>query len=97
LTRRRSTKRGCLGLGFKPPFGTACGRPGACIATLHAAVLETLADASVRQRFATHVAKASGGTCSLIPIAAAVETTADRQTMSAVGQEPRCDEEHHAR
>jgi hypothetical protein len=27
----------------------------------------------------------------------ALETTTDRQTMSAVGQESRCDEEHHAR
>jgi hypothetical protein len=78
LTRRRSTKRGCLG--FTPPFGTACGRPGEPPRTssppLHAAVLESLADPSLRQRFATHVAKASGGTCSLIPIATALESTA---------------------
>jgi tripartite-type tricarboxylate transporter receptor subunit TctC len=52
------------------------GTPKDVIATLHAAVLETLADPSVRQRFATDVAKASGGTCSLIPIAAALESTA---------------------
>src|SRR5260370_39978343 len=32
-----------------------------------------------------------------IHVRGALETMADRQTMSAVGQESRCDEEHHAR
>jgi hypothetical protein len=54
----------------------ARGTPKDVIATLHAAVLETLADPSVRQRFATDVAKASGGNCSVTPIAAALESTA---------------------